>query len=131
MEKPASEWDPRARLKKSFKTSLDGVKKDLTTMLGEVCNLDKNSVHAAESIVMKAVKIWLEFGSQRCRILVVMQGSSLKTIGERIQRAREDTLELVVKPELKRFGNSKGQDVHVEETVEDCTGEIAKVSMAQ
>lgn len=91
----------------------------------------KSSVHAADSIVMKAVNMWLEFGMQRCRILVVMQGPKLRSIGEKIRTAHGETLELIVRPELKRFGNSKGQDVHIEETVEDCVGEIAKVSMSR
>jgi len=131
LEKPASEWDPRAKLKKGFKSSLDALKKELTSTLGEFSNLDKSSVQAVESIIKKAAKMWLEFGMQRCRILVVVQGSNLKSAEERIQRARGDTLKIVVLPELKRFGNWKGQDVHIEDTVEDCHGEIVKVSMLQ
>jgi hypothetical protein len=129
--KPASEWDPRARLKKGFKTSLDSLKKELMSAIGEVSNLDKSSSQVVEGIAMQAAKMWLEFGMQRCRILVVVQGSNLKSAEERIQRAQEDNLELVVVPKLKRFGNSKGQDVHVEETVGGCDEEIVKVSMSQ
>jgi hypothetical protein len=103
----------------------------LTSTLGEVSTLDKSSAQAAESIIRKAAKMWLEFGMQRCRIFVTVQGSNLKSAGERIQRAQEATLELVVVPELKRFGNSKGQDVHIEETVGDCNGEIVEVSMTR
>jgi hypothetical protein len=127
LEKPASEWDPRARLKKGFKTSIDALKKELTSALGEVSNLDKSRVQTADSIVMKAAKMWLEFGMQRCRILVVVQGSNLKSTEEKIQRAKGAALELVVVPQLKRFGNSKGQDVHIEETWGDCNGEIVRV----
>ena len=131
LEKAASELDPRARVRKGFKSSLDALKQKLTSTLEEVSNLDKSSVQAAESIVKKAAKMWLEFGMQRCRILVIVQGSSLKSAEERIQRAQEATLKLVMVPELKRFGNSKGQDVHIEETVGRCDGEMVEVSMTR
>src|SRR5207244_3752705 len=109
------------------KTSIDALEKELTSALGEVSNLDKSRVQTADSIVMKAAKMWLEFGMQRCRILVVVQGSNLKSTEEKIQRAKGAALELVVVPQLKRFGNSKGQDVHIEETWGDCNGEIVRV----
>jgi hypothetical protein len=130
LEKPASEWDPRARLKKGFKTSLDALKKELTSTIEEVSNLDMNSSQMVDRIAIKAAKMWLEFGMQRCRILVVVQGSNLRSAEERIQRAQEDHLELVVIPELKRFGNSKGHDLHMEETVGECDGEITTLSMS-
>jgi hypothetical protein len=124
-----SEWDPRAKLKKGFKTSIDALRKEFTSTLSEVANLDKSSVQAMEKMTMKAANMWLEFGMQRCRILVVLQGSNLKSAEERIQRAQEKTLELAVVPELKRFGNSKGQNLHIEETVGGCDGETVEVSM--
>lgn len=62
---------------------------------------------------------------------MVVRGSNLKSAEEKIQRAEEGTLELVVAPELKRFGDSKGQDMHIEETVGKCDGEMAEVSIAQ
>jgi hypothetical protein len=130
LEKAASELDPRTRVRKGFKTSLNALKQELTSTLGEVSNLDKSSIQAAESIIKKAARMWLEFGTQPRRILVVVQGSNLKS-AERIQRAREATLELVVVPKLKGFGNSKGQDVHIEETVGGCDGEMVEVSMTR
>jgi hypothetical protein len=131
LEKAASELDPRARVRKGFKTSLDALTQELTSALREVSNLEKGSVQAAGSIVKKAAKMWLEFGMQRCRILVIMQGSNLKSTEERIRRAREATLKLVVVPELKRFGSSKGQDVHIEEIMGDCDGEMVEVSITR
>ena len=124
-----SEWDPRAKLKKGFKTSIDALRKAWMSTLGEVANLDKSSIQAMERMTIKAANMWLEFGMQRCRILVVLQGSNLKSAEERIQRAQDDILELVVVPALKRFGNSKGQDLHIKETVGGCDGEKVEVSM--
>ena len=93
--------------------------------------MDKGDVQAAEGIIIKAAKMWLEFGIQRCRILVIVQGSNLKSAKEMIQRARGAPLELVVVPKLKRFGNSKGQDIQIEEIVASCDGEMVQVSMPQ
>ena len=118
-------------MKKGFKTSLTALTQELKSALEEVSNLDESSVQAAGSIIKKAAKMWLEFGMQRCRILVIVQGSNLKSAEERIQRAQEATLKLVGVPKLKRFGNSKGQDVHIEETVGGCDGEMVKVSMTR
>jgi hypothetical protein len=126
----SSEWDPREKLKKGFKASIDALRMEFTSMLGEVATLDKSSVQEMERITTKAAKMWLDFGMQRCRVLVVLQGSNLKSAVERVQRAQEDTLELVVVPKLKRFGNWKGQDLHIEETVGGgYDGETAEVSM--
>ncbi|KAH0556985.1 hypothetical protein GP486_005224 [Trichoglossum hirsutum] len=126
-----SEWDPRAKLKKGFKTSIDALKKQLTSVLSGIANLDENDVQVVEKLTIKAANIWLGFGMQRCRILVVLKGSNLKSANERIRRAREGTLRLVVAPELRRFGDSKGLDLHVEEIVGGCDGETVEVSMRQ
>jgi hypothetical protein len=124
-----SEWDPRAKLTKGFKTSIDALRKELTSTVGEVANLDKYSVMAMERMTIKAANVWHEFGMERGRILVVVRGSNLKSAEERIQRAQEDTLEPVVVPVLKRFGNSKGQDLNIEEIIGGCDGETVEVSM--
>jgi hypothetical protein len=129
LEKPASKWDPRATLKRSFKTSFDALKEELMSRLNEVSSVDDRCLQAVESIIKKAAKMWLDFGTQRCRIMVVVQGSNLKSAQEKIQTARSNTLKLVVVPELKKFGNSKGQDVDVQETVGECGGEIVEVVM--
>lgn len=127
MEKPASEWDPRARLKKGFKTSIDAIIRELKLTLGEISDLDDGSVQAVERIVKKAAKMWLDFGMQRCRVLVVVEGSNLASTEEKIQRAQEDVLKLVVVPELKRLGNPTGQDFTMKEVVGDCHGQVVEV----
>jgi len=125
-----SEFDPLARSKKGFKISIDALKEKFKSMLGDLVNLDRSSIQAMEKLTIKAATMWLEFGMQRCRILVVLQGSNLKSTEEKkIQRARDGTLEMVVVPELKRIGNSKGQELNFEETIQGCEGETVEVSM--
>jgi hypothetical protein len=124
-----SEWDPRAKLKKGFKTSIDALRKELTLTISESVNLDTSSVQAIERMTLKAASMWLEFGMQRCRILVLVQGSNLKSLEEKIKRAQEHTLKLVLVPELKKFGNSNGHDLDVEETGGDWDGKLVELSM--
>ncbi|OCK74526.1 hypothetical protein K432DRAFT_469233 [Lepidopterella palustris CBS 459.81] len=126
-----SEWDPRAKLKKGFQTSIEQLKKEIISTLGELTALDKNSLQALEKMVVRAARTWLQFGLQRCRILVVVQRSNLRTVEERVQKAREDGLELVMVPRLKRFGTSNGESLDIEETIADRDGETVKVGIEQ
>lgn len=71
--------------------------------------------------------MWLEFGMQRFRLLVVVQDSKFDSIEDRVRTSQEDVLELVLVPGLKSFGNSKGQDLQAEETIGDFRGDIIKV----
>lgn len=99
--------------------------------IGEMVNLDKGSIQSMDKIAKKAANVWLEFGMQRCRIVMVFDVSSLKPAGERIRKARDGAMELVIIPELKRYGNSKGLELHTEATVSGCSGEKVLVSMRQ
>jgi hypothetical protein len=128
LEQPVSDWAPRAKLKKAFKTSLDNIKKELSDTLGRVSNLDESTLQALEDVTEKAAKMGIEMGTQRCRILVVMPGSSLKSQSDRVRKAQEDFLELVVVPELRRFGNSKGENLDKEETIVGCEGSTVRVA---
>jgi len=128
LREPASQWDPRANLKRDFKTSLDALRKECSLMIEKVSTLDRNSTQAMEKLTMKAANIWLEFGMQRCRILVELQGSNLKSAQEKMQRAQVSNLVMVVRPEVRRIGNSKGLDLTVEEVVGGCEGENVEVS---
>jgi len=75
----------------------------------------------------KAASIWLEFAMQRCRILIVIPGSKLESANEKVQKAQQGTLKLAVVPGLKRFGNSKGLDLSIEEKVGGFKGETILV----
>jgi hypothetical protein len=90
--------------------------------------LEESNIQVMEKLIRKAANTWLEFGMQRCRIVVAMEGSNLKLMEEKVQRVKDGALRLVVVPELKRIGNSKGQDLNVEETIRGYEGEIVEVS---
>ena len=129
LKHPTSESDPRAGLKKGFKTAKGQIKEELMATLGEIANLDQNTLQTLENVITKAVVMWLEFSTQRCRILVSMPGSSLNSQSVKVKKAREDLLKLTLVPGLRRHGNSKGQNLELEEAVGGCEGETLKVSM--
>jgi hypothetical protein len=120
-----SVWDQRGKLKKGFKAALDALVGDLMLNLGEIASPDKNDVL---KIAKKAAILWLEFGMQRCRVLVALEGSNLDSIQDKIQQAQEHSWELVIVPKLKRVGNAKGLELHPELAVGICEGEKISVS---
>ena len=124
-----SQWDPRAKLKKGFQTTIEDLKKEMTSTLGELVTLDEDSIQSLEKMAMRAARTWLEFALQYCRIVVVVQGSNLSTTEEKVQKAQQDGLELVMVPELKRFGTSKGENLNTMETIGERNGETVKVVM--
>lgn len=125
----ASDLDPRAKLKKNFKISLDNTRKKLSDAVAKVSGLDKGLLQSLDDIPKKAAKMWIEMGTQRCRIFVFMQGSNLTSQSDRVKKACEDVLELVIIPQLWRFGNSKGQDLYKKELIKGCDGSISSVRM--
>ena len=132
LRKPApNDLDPRAKVKRGFLTSIDALNEEMVSTIGELAALDKDSKDALKKMIKNAAKIWLELEMQRYRIFVEMQGSKLKSAEERVQRAYEGTLELVLEPALKRFGNSNGLDIKVKATVGKCNGQTEKVAMRQ
>lgn len=71
LEQPASEWDARAKLKRDFQNSLDNTSKKLSDALAKVSGLDKGTLRSLEDIFKKAAKMWIEMGTQRCRIFLL------------------------------------------------------------
>lgn len=125
LEQPASKWDPRARLKRDYKNSLDNIQGKLSGALAEVSELENGTIQSLEDICKKAARMWVAMGTQRCRILVVMQGSNITSQSDRVKKA----LELVITPQLWRCGNSKGQDLQNEEIIMGCNGSTSSVRM--
>lgn len=102
----------------------------MSKAIEKVSDVDNSTDQALEVVTRKAAKMWLEFGTQRCRILVVMSPSNLSPPSDKIRKVRESFLELVVVPELRRLGNSKGQDLDRQERVAGCEGLTDRVSMS-
>lgn len=129
LRKPVpSQYDIRVKLKEGFKVSLDALRDELTSMLREVAELDDASALILRKVTIKAATMWLEFGVQRCRLLLILPGSDVELMGEGGLGRQGDVLDLVDLPLLKRFGNSKGLDLNVKEVVQGCDSRIVQVS---
>lgn len=122
-----SPYDPRAKLKKDFQASIERVKKELTTAVGALVALSQADTQALEKMSLRAARIWLEFGLQRFRVLVLVQGDKVTSVNEKIKRVEGHGLELVLAPKLERFGNAKGEDLEEEETISKDTGEVMNI----
>jgi len=124
----SSEWDPRAKLKRAFQDSQENVRKHLADMIGKVTPLEEDTTQNLDGISQKAAKMWLEMGSQRCRILIVIP-CSIAPQHVRVEQALEGSLELVKDAGLQRFGNSKGQHLEKKEIIGGCEGSTIRVSL--
>jgi hypothetical protein len=120
LEQSMNDWDPRYKLKKNFEDSLKSTAEQVSQVLESVASVEGS---VTKDLSYKAAKLWLEFGSQRCRIFLVMSDSAKnRSQGGRPRGRYEGVQDLVVKPEMRRVGNSYGQELHREEVVSDCEG---------
>ena len=130
LRKPVpSPYDPRAKLKKDFHASMETLKKELSTAVGSMVSVNQENARALEKIAMKAARTWLEFGLQRCRILVQaqLQGAKMTGVNEKIKKAKSDGLVLISSPKLQRFGNARGEDLHEGEYIGEQEGVVVKI----
>lgn len=123
LAQPASEYDPRRKLKVGFESSLDSIAKALSEIIGRVSDVDDTTAQTLETIARKAAQTCLEFGKQRCRILVDMSGSNMELpLLERVRQVQEGSREFVVVPRLWRVGNSEGQNFEKRMVIPGCEG---------
>lgn len=121
-----SEIDPRTKLRKGFQSSMKIICEKLGGMLRMVSEIDKKTEQTMEEIAERAAKMCVAFGTQRCRIFVVIK--DLKTaeeVKEGLDRQNKH-VELLTQPELRRIGDADGQSLDKEQTVAGCEGEIKK-----
>jgi uncharacterized protein YbaA (DUF1428 family) len=106
-----------------FESSLDTIKNQLSEIMGRISDVDNATAQALEKIARKAAEIWLDFGTQRFRILVDISSSNFELPQlERVKKAQEGSREFVVVPKLWRVGNSEGQDFDNKRVVPGCEG---------
>jgi hypothetical protein len=75
-----------------------------------------------------AADLWLEVGRQRCRVLISMPRFTENLLGAR--RKDSATIELIVKPQILRFGTSAGLDLDKSPVVvTGCEAEQLKVQL--
>ena len=127
LNKPMSDYDPRQRLRKGCLQSVARVREDMSQALGNVSSVDATTVRSVESIAEKAIKMWVLFGTQRCRLVIASRGSKVTTEAFKVHPSRERCVELAVRPELKRIGDADGVLFEGETTIAGCVGEVIKI----
>lgn len=128
LKEPASHLDPRAKIKKGFIQSREGLIKALRAAISAVARADQAVLTDIDKLVKKAIGLWLEFELQRCRLMVTMPAEKVGCDEEKMKLAMERKLELSSLPALIRFGDDEGQDLDVRQTVGSCLEEVVHVS---
>lgn len=115
----------RFEARKGFVEQLAFVREELKSALGDLASLEKGELQAIDKLTKKAAAVWLEFSTQRCRIMFVAEGSTLRD-----KAPHEGRVHLVVSPSLVRIGNSKGLELDKEIVVGGCAGEVVEVEIS-
>jgi hypothetical protein len=82
-----------------------------------------------KNMVELAADLWLEIGTQRCRILITIPLETAENLLEG-KRKESASVELIVKPKIVRFGNAAGEDLNKPpKIVANCDGEPLSVQL--
>lgn len=107
----------------------DGYEDSVITILNTMCRalnrvttVERKHSKILEGILRLATKVWLELCSQRYRLVVIiLEGSdSLLTS----MSANSGSLSLILRPDLKRYGDSHGSDLTRGEAVSGWRGQV-------
>jgi hypothetical protein len=79
----------------------------ICSTLLKVATIQAKDRKSLESIVRLAGRVWLESCSQRYRLIVILPHGSGDILS--YVASNHDSLELVVRPDLKRYGDSQGK----------------------
>ncbi|KAI4627402.1 uncharacterized protein J4E87_003965 [Alternaria ethzedia] len=112
------------RLKNGYERSISELLDTLHHALGKVATLQNRQANMLESLVRLCAKTWIEFCSQPYRLIASLPEGSGDLLS--LPKLRERALTLVLSPELKRYGNSKGEHLTNGEMIPGC--QAAKVS---
>jgi hypothetical protein len=88
---------------------------------------DKSDYQRLDEIAHKAARLWVEGGIQWYRIQVRM--SPYEGDPRSGSQGKGKVQELVVIPELRRIGDSQGEDYDKNEVVSGCNGEFHQYSL--
>jgi hypothetical protein len=126
MESPARPSGDNLRLKESYESSISMTLDALCHTLGRVAILETRHDKILEGLVRLCAKTWLEFCSQPYRLLVSLPNGSGDLLSS--PRTNERALTLVLNPELKRYGNSQGENFVRGDVVPDCQAVVQSYS---
>lgn len=126
-----SEWDPRMKLMQGYIDSVAELKRCLAEVLSSVVDLNAEQTKAISKIAKKCSRVWLEFGMQRCRYVIIVPGLQVLSVEEQLRMAKEGPIQVTICPELKRFGNPIGYDLHSQTTLQGCEGTTQTLTLGE
>lgn len=109
-------------VKESFESAVSEALEALHRALEKVISLGSRDRKILESMVRLCAKIWLECCSQRYRLLVIVPDGKEDFLTSPRREAR--SLKLIARPELKRYGNSQGEELSSSESVTGWQGSL-------
>ena len=122
-----SEYDKRAGVQKGFKSSVNQLVSELKSTLAEVANVATNEIQTIQRLATRASEMWFDFAMHRCRILVRVEAfgrSERTTAAMKANLAqRDESIKLVILPEVCRWGNMRGSELDKLMPIEGCRGE--------
>jgi hypothetical protein len=125
VKKRTSKLDPCWKIKEGFNETLVKTQAELSDALSSFSYLNHATQQLIEDIPIQAARLWIDMCTQRCRFHFKIPGSILASNAERAGKARTDTLQLTTLLDLKKYGDSKGQNLHKMERLK--RGAVEKV----
>jgi hypothetical protein len=121
-----SKYDPRIKIRNGYQTSMDHIAMNLSEAFEMITTITDEQSQGIRALSEKAAKLWISFGTQRCRLFFVLQ-SKKDAIETGSDDRCEAVVEFVIRPELKRVGDSDGISFVKMQTVAGCEGETKKI----
>jgi hypothetical protein len=127
ISQPLIDGEPNYNIKREYESTLNQVTEELLKELETVARINDRQKQKMRNLVEKAAKLWLDVGQQRCRMFLKMSESGEKPVRSRQEALKRDgCLNLVVMPELRRYGNAQGERLENDpELVMGCKGEFS------
>jgi hypothetical protein len=92
-----------------------------------VTEVDEKLEETVAELSKKAAEMWVLFGAQRCRLLVVIQDLNTEEECKDDSTGHDKSVELLIQPELKRIGDSDGENLDRQQTIGGCEGQIKRI----
>lgn len=124
-----SDYDPRIHLKNDFNKNLVDTTKKIDSFLKSISTPSSETIRAIRLLLKGISNMWLEFGMNRCRIMIFLKDvAEPRSIKDQMAEAQKGSLQLVIVPGIRRYGNEKGDDLGNMTIIEGCAGSTITVS---
>lgn len=114
-------------MRKAFQASLETLCSRIRDVLEMVTEVDQKLEETVAELSKKAAEMWVLFGTQRCRLLVVIQDLNTEEESKDDSTEHEKSVELLIQPSLKRIGDSDGENLNKEQMIGGCDGQIKRI----